>query len=228
MSLHGRPLLFIVLACGCGVQTAAAGSVSGTVSVVDGAGEELSERSEVVVFVEGADAESREALSRRVTDRRSPHLSHKNFSFAPRVLAIRTGTTVDFLNDDRIFHNAFSLSKSKPFDLGIYPQGTSKLVTFEESGLVRVYCNIHPDMVSNILVLENNYSYVTNDDGRYRIDDLPTGRYTLRVWAEYAEPAAVALVVDGSGEIKKDFVITAKPQFRRHNNKFGKPYREKY
>lgn len=223
-------VLRILLACGCLISAAAlaGNSVGGTVFLVDQAGEALPNSANFVVFVEGIDPASRSALLNTHSEGDPPHISHKGQAFSPRVLVITTGTTVDFKNDDRIYHNAFSLSKQKTFDLGIYPEGTSKFVTFEQPGLVRVYCNMHPDMISNILVLDNPYFSVTRDDGNYRIDDLPNGTFSLRVWAENAGELERRVVITGDQAVIEDFTATARPQFDQHKNKFGKPYRDKY
>lgn len=206
----------------------AANTVSGAISVVDNSGESLASAANFVVFVEGNDPDSIAAL-RKVDDESShPHISHKGQAFSPRVLVITTGTTVDFKNDDRIYHNAFSLSKSKPFDLGIYPEGTSKFVTFEQPGLARVYCNMHPNMISNILILTNRYFSVTTDDGEYLIDDLPNGDFTVRVWSEHADELERRVILAGDQTSNEDFEATSRPQFKQHRNKFGKPYRDKY
>jgi plastocyanin len=212
----------------CSFAAIADSSVNGTIRLEDSSGDRLPNAGNFVAFIEGNDPASSAALAQTHTTASAPHISHKDQAFSPRALVITTGTTVDFKNDDRIYHNAFSLSKSKPFDLGIYPEGTSKFVTFNEPGLVRVYCNMHPAMISNILVLGNPYFAVTSDDGQFHIDDLPNGNFTLRIWSEHAEEHSRTLSVTGDQPLVEDFTAIARPQFKQHNNKFGKPYRDKY
>lgn len=203
------------------------GSVTGSIAVISNAGEVLEDRANVVVFVEGMNDTSRSALPAHGT--RSPQsISHKGLEFQPRVLPIAKNTTVDFQNDDHIFHNAFSLSKAKPFDLGIYPKGTSKLVTFDQPGLVRVYCNIHPDMVSNILVLNNSFYAITSVDGGYKIGRIPDGEYVLRVWSEYSDELSRSISITGDRQIEENFRLQQRRRFKSHTDKFGKPYRTKY
>src|SRR5256885_13468033 len=98
-------------------------------------------------------------------------------AFTPPVLPIMQGTTVEFPNDDPIFHNVFSLSKTKPFDLGLYKRGTNKSVTFDQPGLVKVYCNIHEKMIGYIAVLENPYFTLTDKEGKFKIADVPPGKH---------------------------------------------------
>src|SRR5437762_6180762 len=103
----------------------------------------------------------------------------KEKRFVPHVLAIQVGTSVDFPNVDPIFHNAFSNFSGKPFDVGLYPPGSSRRVRFDREGFVRVFCNIHPTMSAVIAVLKTPYSAVSNKSGRFSITGVPAGEYRL-------------------------------------------------
>lgn len=111
-----------------------------------------------------------------------PQLNQRDLIFRPLVLPVVVGTTVDFPNNDNVFHNVFSYSQPKEFDLGRYPQGKSKSVTFEKTGIVSVYCEIHQYMYSTILVLQNPYFAPPDDDGLFVIRDVPPGTYQLSFW----------------------------------------------
>jgi len=126
----------------------------------------------------------------------------------PHVLAMRVGTVVDFPNNDTIFHNVFSLSKAKRFDLGRYAKGQSKSVLFDEPGIVRVFCEIHSHMNAFVLVFAHRFFAVTDDKGRYRIDDVPPGTYTLVAWYEGSvrQTRSVTVPEDG-GTIDADFAL---------------------
>ncbi len=126
-------------------------TIKGVVTITDLDGNPHSDHSDAVVFIDGLPSQSKSQQSNEI----APLISHKGRQFSPRVLPIVKGGKVDFYNDDDIFHNVFSLSRVKPFDLGIYPTGTSKIVEFEHTGLVKLYCNIHPDMVSNRVMIES-------------------------------------------------------------------------
>lgn len=111
-----------------------------------------------------------------------PVLDQHDMVFRPLVLPILVGTTVDFPNSDPLFHNVFSLSTPKEFDLGRYPRGQRRSVTFERPGVESVYCEIHSYMFATILVLQNPYFAVPDKDGNYEISGVPTGTYQLSFW----------------------------------------------
>jgi plastocyanin len=111
-------------------------------------------------------------------------LDQRNETFVPHVLAVTVGTVVDFPNSDKTFHNVFSLSRAKRFDLGRYAAGRSKSVRFDRPGLVRVFCDIHSHMNAFVLVLSHPFFDVTDGDGRFRIDNVPAGTYTVVGWYE--------------------------------------------
>jgi plastocyanin len=125
-----------------------------------------------------------------------PRMEQINESFDPWLLPILVGTTVDFPNSDPIFHNVFSYSNPKKFDLGRYSKGESKSVTFERPGMVKVFCEIHKGMRAYILVLENPYFTLTDESGHYILKNVPQGNYTLNVWQEnlpeYSQEITVA------------------------------------
>ena len=111
-------------------------------------------------------------------------MDQRNETFAPRLLAVTTGTIVDFPNSDRTYHNVFSLSRARRFDLGRYATGRSKAVRFDRPGVVRVFCDIHSHMSAFVVVFTHRFFSVTNGDGRYRLDQVPPGTYTVVGWYE--------------------------------------------
>jgi plastocyanin len=163
---------------------------------------EATDRRRVVVFLESAPRgafEDRELPRARMDQRRE--------TFVPHVLAVMAGTTVDFPNSDPIFHNVFSLSKPQRFDLGRYPQGRSKSIRFDKPGVVRVFCDIHSHMSAFIVVLSHPYFAVTDADGRYRIDGIPPGTYSVAAWYEGdTRDRGTATITDG-GAVDLDFTI---------------------
>jgi plastocyanin len=135
-------------------------------------------------------------------------MSQRNETFEPHVLAVRVGTIVDFPNNDTIYHNVFSLSKTKRFDLGRYAKGRSKSILFDEPGIVRVFCDIHSHMNAFILVFAHRFFAVTDEQGRYRIDQVPPGTYTLVAWYEGVVRQTRAVTVpDDGGSVDADFAV---------------------
>ena len=134
-------------------------------------------------------------------------MNQRNETFVPHVLAIVAGTTVDFPNNDNTYHNVFSLSKARSFDLGRYAAGHSKAVRFDRPGIVRVFCEIHSHMSAYILVFSHRYFAVTDDEGRYRIDDVPPGSYTVMAWNEATPTESQRVTVPDGGEVDLNFVL---------------------
>jgi plastocyanin len=133
-------------------------------------------------------------------------MKQEHETFLPHVLAIQAGTVVDFPNEDPFFHNVFSLSKPKRFDLGRYARGHSKSVRFDEPGVVRVFCDIHSHMSAFILVFAHRFFAVTDDQGAYRIDGVPPGPCTVVVWYEgEARMSRRITVAEGGGTLDVDF-----------------------
>jgi plastocyanin len=130
-------------------------------------------------------------------------MDQRDETFVPHVLAVTTGTTVDFTNSDRIYHNVFSLSKTTSFDLGRYAAGRSKPVRFDRPGIVRVFCEIHSHMSAFILVFSHPFFAMTDGDGRYRIGDVPPGTYSVIAWNEgvSSNPSPVAVPSGGVAEL---------------------------
>jgi plastocyanin len=135
-------------------------------------------------------------------------IDQRNETFVPHVLAIVAGTTVDFPNNDLTYHNVFSLSRAKSFDLGRYAVGRSKSVRFENPGIVRVFCEIHSHMSAFILVFAHRYFAVTQPDGDYRIDDVPPGTYNVFVWNESLPLESRRVTVpEAGGEVELNFPV---------------------
>jgi plastocyanin len=145
----------------------------------------------VVVYVESAEA--RDDGPPAGADGRADSLRHgvmaqDNERFEPHVLPVLQGARVDFPNRDDVYHNVFSLSSVRTFDLGRYSKGNSKAVTFGRAGIVQVFCHIHSDMSAIVFVLPNRFFATPTTTGRYTIDDLPPGEYTVVGWHERTRP----------------------------------------
>lgn len=162
------------------------------------------DRRRAVVYLETAPRGAFEGLKEvRAT------MDQRREAFAPHVLAITTGTVVDFRNSDQTYHNVFSLSRARRFDLGRYAAGRSKSVKFDRPGVVRVFCDIHSHMNAFILVFSHQFFAVTDAQGRYRIDRVPPGTYRVVVWNEVAraEPRTIQIPPTG-GLVESNFVLS--------------------
>jgi len=123
-------------------------------------------------------------------------LRQEHETFVPHVLAVTRGSTVDFPNDDPIFHNVFSLSSAATFDLRRYPQGQSRSQQFTKAGIVKVYCHIHSHMSATILVLDQPYFAVPQQDGTFELRNVPPGEYTVVGWHERVGERRTTVHVD--------------------------------
>lgn len=169
-----------------------------------------SEMRNVVIYVQ-SDATHPVAWDSRLIATMPHRMMQKDERFLPHVLAVVRGTRVDFPNEDDVYHNVFSLSSAATFDLGRYPHGTSKSVTFTNTGTVQVFCHIHSDMSAVVLVLDNPYFATPATAGHYAIDNVPAGDYTVVGWHERAKPIVQHIhVVDGQ-TAKLDFNIPILP-----------------
>ncbi len=134
-------------------------------------------------------------------------MDQRNETFVPRLLAVTTGTAVDFPNSDLTYHNVFSLSRARRFDLGRYAAGKSKSVRFDRPGIVRVFCDIHSHMSAFVVVFNHPYFRVTDVDGRYRIDNVPAGTYTIVGWYEGEARVQRSIAVAPGAATELDLVV---------------------
>lgn len=151
-------------------------------------------------------------------------VTQKGKTFTPRVLGVPAGAAVRFPNDDDIFHNVFSLSPGHAFDLGLYRAGASKTRTFATPGVVRVFCNIHPQMTALVVVAPTPWVTTAAPDGSWRLE-LPAGRYRVTALSERAAPVTVDIAVSGTATAPLTLDESAFVSVP-HTNKFGKPYPE--
>ncbi|HEV8150490.1 MAG TPA: hypothetical protein VGP61_09940 [Gemmatimonadales bacterium] len=151
----------------------------------------------VVIYLEPTPALRNAAV--REMAHRLPEVRQRGEHFVPHVLPVLVGTTVGFPNDDPIFHNVFSLSSIKSFDLGRYPRGSSRTVTFSRAGIVPVFCHIHADMNGFILVLDTPFFVSPDANGHFVIEGVPPGDYRLITWHERIRPMQAAVHIEAGG-----------------------------
>jgi plastocyanin len=174
---------------------ASAGTISGKVSGVTG---------ESVVYVEAVAGKTFPAP----TDK--PVIDQKGLMFTPHIVAVAQGTTVEFLNSDKVAHNVFWISvsgnKKLGHNLGTWPQGEKRSFKFDNPGAVPLLCNVHPEMGGYVVVSPTPYFVVTDKSGSYKIDNVPDGSYTVTAWHEGAKNLSKPVTVAGEG--KADFTLS--------------------
>lgn len=217
------PLLWLMASL-MAASGASAGTANAKSPVVEGKvtfkektlfGETAVQAKNAVVFLEHVD---------EVTPppREHPKMFQQDKSFVPRLLVVTAGTLVDFANEDLVFHNVFSLSQGNEFDLGVYRRGVTKAVRFNQPGVVDVFCNIHPDMIASILVLQNAHYARVADDGRYTLH-VPPGKYVLVAYWDRGVMERKEIEV-GAAPLTADFTLVDSGQNRHHLNKYGQQY----
>jgi plastocyanin len=211
-------LLALVL---CG--RAQAGTVTGQVQLTEKGGAKATDLSDVVVYLDFAKPPKPKPTTATVT--------MKNKAFFPHVVVVPVGGTVEFPNEDPIFHNAFSVTPDNKFDLDLYKKPKTGAWTFKAPGVVNVYCNIHPQMSAVVVVRDNAYFAKAARDGKFAIEGVPAGKYQLIAWHERGGEQALEVTVPAEGPVSANFALDA-ANYKRvaHKNKFGKDYApgEKY
>jgi plastocyanin len=213
MSAWWRNVALVSLAL---AAPADAGTLRGRLEVVDKGGKKATDLADAVVWVEGP--------------RVKPPVSNativmKGKAFIPRLVVVPVGGTVDFPNQDPIFHNVFSVSGENRFDLDLYKKPKSGAWTFRRPGLVRIYCNIHPQMSAYVLVRDNPFWARPSADGSFEIADVPAGAWVLKAWHERSGETEQPITVPETGLLDAPVTLDASKWKRApHKNKFGKDY----
>ena len=208
------------------IQPVEAGSITGTVRAEGKAGTDrdvwsdgygtrkfkfaervdYSELRDFVVYIDGPLGTAVPPAAPVTVDTR--RITQKGAEFRPHILPVVVGTTVEWPNNDEIFHNVFSMSETKPFDLDLYKGNPpNKRVTFDKPGRVDVFCSIHANMHCVVLVLENPFFAVTDAHGHYSITNVPPGTYRLKAWHERLPAQTRQITVSETGELKSDFLL---------------------
>jgi plastocyanin len=163
-----------------------------------------SELRHVVVFVKDAPAQPTEPMKVEIRQR--------DENFIPRVVAVPVGSDVEFPNDDPIYHNVFSLSRAKTFNLGRYPRGDSRSVHVTKPGIIKVFCDIHSHMTATIMVFNHPWFTVVGEDGRFELTGVPPGERGITAWHERLGDTTTPLRVDPGGVTETNFVLPVPAQ----------------
>jgi plastocyanin len=139
-------------------------------------------------------------------------IRQRNETFLPRVVAVPVGSTVDFPNEDPIYHNVFSLSRVRAFNLGRYPQGQTREVRFDKPGLVKVFCEIHSHMSATVMVFDHPWFAVPDEDGRFTLPAVPPGEREVTAWHERLGDTTLQVRVEPGRPAEADFVLPVPEQ----------------
>jgi plastocyanin len=175
--------------------TSEAGTISGKVSGVAG---------ESVVYVGTIQGKTFPAPTQQ------PVMDQKGLMFQPHIVVVQQGTTVEFLNSDSVAHNAFWISvggnKKQGHNLGTWPKGEKRPFKFDISGVVPIFCNVHPEMSAFIVVVPTPYFATSDQAGNYKIENVPDGSYAMTAWHEGAKTQSKPVSV--SGDANADFTMS--------------------
>jgi plastocyanin len=138
--------------------------------------------------------------------KKNPFMGQKGMVFTPHILPVLKGATVDFTNDDTVAHNVFTPPGSATrFNLGLYGVGVKKTVTFDNFGENPLLCNVHPEMLGYVIVLQNPYFALTDNSGKYEINNVPPGTYKLKVWHEKLQETSKEVIVGEGKTVSVEF-----------------------
>jgi plastocyanin len=141
-------------------------------------------------------------------------MRQRNRHFEPELLVVPVGSTVEFPNLDFIFHNIFSLSRTQAFDLGYYPKGQSRSVTFRHPGIVQVYCHVHANMHGAIVVTSSRWFGKPAEDGAFVFANVPRGKYRLMVWQRFGGLYQKNIEVQGTEGVKITMTVPEQDEDR--------------
>lgn len=190
-----RNIVFVLVALLALTLAASAGSISGKVSGVTG---------ESVVYVDTIAGKTFPAPAAK------PVIDQKGLMFVPHITVVEQGTTVEFLNSDKVAHNVFWPSvggnKKLTHNLGTWPQGEKRPFKFDNPGAVPLLCNVHPEMAAYVVVSPTPYFALTDKSGAYKIENVPDGSYSVTAWHEGAKNQSKPVTV--AGDSKADFTLS--------------------
>ncbi|MBZ5654834.1 MAG: carboxypeptidase regulatory-like domain-containing protein [Acidobacteriia bacterium] len=192
-----RNIVLVVMAVLMLALAASAGSISGKVSGVSG---------ESVVYVDTIAGKTFPAPAEH------PVINQKGLLFQPHINVVLVGTTVDFLNSDKVAHNVFWPSlmqggkKLPGKNLGTWPTGEKRSFKFDQPGVAALLCNVHPEMAGYVVVVPTPYYATTDNSGNYKIENVPDGQYNVVAWHEGAKNSSKAVTV--AGDTKADLTVS--------------------
>ncbi len=218
-SLRAAAMLLLLAAPALGAQS----SVSGVVTLEERRGTERGDIRSAVVYLEALE---RVRPVSDVPSLRTATIVMRGREFLPHVQVVLAGGTVAFPNEDPFRHNVFSSAELGPFDLGLYPSGTSRSASFPRPGAYPIYCNIHSRMVSFVVAVPTRWATQPEEDGSFILRSVPAGAYVVHAWHERGTSETTReIAVPAGGLADLRLTIDARSYVPApHLNKFGRPY----
>jgi plastocyanin len=185
------------------VAPAHAGTISGKIKLANVSGPVANQaaggKENVVIWLEG------------VHDAKPPEtpvkISQRNLQFAPEFAIVVMGQKVEMPNDDDVVHNVYSFTGTSQFNLGLYGKGESRTVSFDQAGIVDVFCSIHHQMHARVFVVPSRYFANSLPGHSFTLTDVPPGRYVLKAWHERSHMIEKTIVVPASGSVTADITL---------------------
>jgi len=180
-----------------------AGGVSGKIRLVNGSasgnGATLGDKEAVVIWLEGQEEPKPPETPVRI--------SQRNLQFSPDFLVAVKGQKVEMPNDDDVAHNVYSFTGMNQFNLGVYAKGEYRSVTFDKTGIVDVFCSIHHQMHARVFVVPTRYFASILPGQSFNINEVPAGKYVLKVWHERSRMLEKTVVVPRTGVVSENLVL---------------------
>ncbi len=212
---------FFLVAVPAGTLTSQVTSVKGQATISERPGDQTDDLQNVVIYLEPIDGLSRAGQSAPLPANSVIALNSRQFS--PRVRVVMEGSKVEFPNQDPFSHNVFS-KMNGGFDTGTYGRGKVREQTFREPGVYALYCNVHPRMTAFVITLKTPYYTQAGLDGRFVLDSVPPGRYTLHAWHDRTAEVVRDITVRGAGASLRVDLDARGYKYVQHKNKFGQVY----
>lgn len=206
-----------VLAPGPGLLAQTTAALTGQVTILERGNRPGNDVSQTVIWLTGSEAPAGQPS--RID------MATEGKQFTPRLAVLTPGSSVTFPNHDPFNHNVFSLSPEAPFDLGLYGRGEAKSVTFNRTGIVRVYCNVHAQMRGLVVIVATGLTAQPSSDGAFRFEAVPPGDYTLHAWHERGGEVTQAVKVTGRDQPPIAVTLDARGyHYVQHTDKNGQSY----
>lgn len=188
-------LIMALFVLSMGVEAWAGGTITGSVSAL-----QAKLKKDCVVYIDN--------VAGQWPPTEGAQINQKGLVFIPHVLPVVVGTTVNFLNHDNVLHNVFSPDEiAEKFNLGTWPPGEIKTYTFSKTGSAALLCNVHTEMEAYVVVLQNPFFSLTDENGNYTIKDVPPGSYTLKAWNKKLKGEPKNVTIQEGGTVKADFAL---------------------